>query len=63
MKSLRRFVTFIIEVFRDGYLRTPNDTDTNQLLALGDERGFSGILGSLDCMHWTWKHCPSAYQG
>jgi hypothetical protein len=63
LKSLRRFVKAVIDVFEDEYLRTPNDTDTARLLALGEERGFPGMLGSLDCMHWRWKNCPSAYQG
>ncbi|KAK3195146.1 hypothetical protein Dsin_026456 [Dipteronia sinensis] len=26
-------------------------------------RGFSGMLGSLDCMHWKWKTCPTARHG
>jgi hypothetical protein len=63
LKSLRRFVKAVVDIFGDEYLRTPNNNDTTRLLALGEERGFPGMLGSLDCMHWRWKNCPSAYQG
>ena len=34
-----------------------------RLLDVGKKRGFPGMLGSLDCMHWTWKNCPTAYGG
>jgi hypothetical protein len=63
LESLRRFVHAIIEVFGDEYLRSPNEKDIERLLALGNERGFPGMLGSLDCMHWRWKNCPSSLQG
>ena len=62
IESLKRFVKAIVEVFEDEYLRSPNDNDTTRLLALGEERGFPGMLGSIDCMHWKWKNCPSAWQ-
>ena len=63
LESLRRFVRAVIEIFGDDYLRSPNDDDTARLLAIGEQRGFPGMLGSIDCMHWKWKNCPSGHQG
>jgi hypothetical protein len=63
LESLRRFVKVVIDVFGEEYLRAPNESDIHRLLALGDERGFPVMLGSLDCMHWRWKNCPSSLQG
>ncbi len=36
-------------------METPNTEDVARLLYIGEERGFLGMLGSLDCMHWRWK--------
>ena len=60
IESLRRFVSAVVEVFGDEYLKSPNEDDTARLLAIGESRGFPGMLGSIDCMHWMWKNCPSA---
>ena len=60
IESLKRFVVAIVEVFGNEYLRSPNSNDLTRLLAIGEERCFPGMLGSIDCMHWTWKNCPTA---
>ena len=51
IESLRRFVNAVIELFEHEYLRSPNENDTARLLTIGEERGFPGMLGSIDCMH------------
>ena len=63
IKSLRRFVKAVITMFDDHYLRSPNNIDIARLLQTGEQRGFPGMLGSIDCMHWKWKNCPTAWQG
>ncbi|KAF8395268.1 hypothetical protein HHK36_019210 [Tetracentron sinense] len=42
---------------------SPNNDDIARLLAVGENRGFPGMLGSIDCMHWKWKNCPTAWRG
>ncbi|XP_024016122.1 uncharacterized protein LOC112089284 [Eutrema salsugineum] len=53
----------VINVFGDEYLRRPTADDLQRLLDVGQSRGFSGIIGSIDCMHWEWKNCPTAWRG
>ncbi|KAF8377336.1 hypothetical protein HHK36_030713 [Tetracentron sinense] len=60
---MKKFYRTIVEVFGDEYLRTPNINDVTRLLKKSEERGFLGMLGSLDCMHWAWKNCPMAWTG
>ncbi|XP_042058643.1 uncharacterized protein LOC121803008 isoform X2 [Salvia splendens] len=63
IKSLKRFCRAIIEVFSTQYLRSPTTNDIARPLYIGEQRGFPGILGSLDCMHWKWKNCPAGWSG
>jgi hypothetical protein len=63
LETLRKFVVSIVEVFGPEYMRLLNEQDTARLLAIGATRGFPSILGSIDCMYWNWKNCPTAWHG
>uniref|UniRef100_A0A0D3BUW2 DDE Tnp4 domain-containing protein n=1 Tax=Brassica oleracea var. oleracea TaxID=109376 RepID=A0A0D3BUW2_BRAOL len=60
---LEHFVQGIINLFGDEYLRRPTPEDLQRLLDIGEIRGFPGMVGSIDCMHWEWKNCPTAWKG
>uniref|UniRef100_A0A0D3C5V5 Myb-like domain-containing protein n=1 Tax=Brassica oleracea var. oleracea TaxID=109376 RepID=A0A0D3C5V5_BRAOL len=60
---VEHFVEGIIYLFGDEYLRRPTPADLQRLLDIGEFRGFPGMIGSIDCMHWEWKNCPTAWKG
>ncbi|XP_010412511.1 PREDICTED: uncharacterized protein LOC104698817 [Camelina sativa] len=62
-KCLEKFVDGVIHLFGDVYLRRPTAEDLERLLNIGEQRGFPGMVGSIDCMHWEWKNCPTAWKG
>jgi hypothetical protein len=62
-ESVRRFAKLVIRLYGETYLRAPNEEDTKRLMETNEKRGWPGMLGSLDCMHWTWKNCPKAWHG
>jgi len=63
IECLTLFVKGIRENFGAHYLRRPIEDDIRRLLQIGEARGFPGMLGSVDCMHWQWKNCPVAWKG
>ena len=63
IECLKHFVKAVVEVFGEEYLRAPNAQDTARLLAINSARGFPGMLGSVDCMHWKWDKCPVGWRG
>ncbi|XP_018459674.1 protein ALP1-like [Raphanus sativus] len=60
---VENFVEAIIDLFGDQYLRRPTQDDLQRLLHQGEIRGFPGMIGSIDCMHWEWKNCPTTWKG
>ncbi|WVZ81224.1 hypothetical protein U9M48_028623 [Paspalum notatum var. saurae] len=67
LRALREFTRATVHIFGPRYIRKPNAQDLARLLETAEARGFPGMLGSIDCMHWVWENCPigwhSQYRG
>ena len=63
LEAMKRWIRTIHGCFRDIYLRQPTRADIEKQAQINTERGLPGMFGSLDCMHWSWKNCPVAWQG
>jgi len=59
LQCLKNFSVGVVQTFGQEYLRKPTQVDVDRLLAVVEARNFLGMLGSIDCMHWEWKNCPS----
>ncbi|XP_068332932.1 uncharacterized protein [Pyrus communis] len=62
LESLMRFCFAVEALYSNEYLRKPTTMDMQKLLKKGEMRDFPGMIGSIDCMRWTWKNCPSVSQ-
>ena len=51
IECVKRFCQGVVEIFGLEYLRSANAADISRLLHKANQRGFPGMLGSLDCMH------------
>ncbi|CAM8965362.1 unnamed protein product [Rhodiola kirilowii] len=63
LECMKTFCQQVEGLFGKEYLRAPTPADLRRLLARGEQRGFPGMIGSIDCMHWEWKNCPSGWGG
>ena len=62
-KCLSWFFKGIMQLYEHVYLRAPTQEDLQRILHVSEMRGFPGMIGSIDCMHWEWKNCPTAWEG
>ncbi|XP_035845092.1 uncharacterized protein LOC110931239 [Helianthus annuus] len=63
-ECLYRFCHNVVKLYSKQYLRKPNVCDVQQLYEAHEARHrFPGMLGSIDCMHWAWHNCPTAWRG
>ncbi|XP_076934842.1 uncharacterized protein LOC143601274 [Bidens hawaiensis] len=57
-----KFSNAIVLLYRSRYLHKPMASEVEQLQAKHAEKhSFVGMLGSIDCTHWDWKNCPTAW--
>ncbi|CAL2257215.1 unnamed protein product [Prunus armeniaca] len=63
LESLVRFCDAVETLYTRDYLRRHTPKDQQRLLQKAESRGFPEMIGSIDCMHWQWKNCPTAWQG
>ncbi|XP_021824033.1 protein ALP1-like [Prunus avium] len=63
LETLVRFCNAVETLYTRDYLRRPTPRDLQRLLQKAEERGFPGMIGSIDCMYWQWNNCPTAWQG
>ncbi|XP_066385521.1 uncharacterized protein [Miscanthus floridulus] len=63
LEILGKFAIGVLECFGQEYLRPPTSDELEKILQENETRGFPGMLGSIDCMHWAWKNCPKGWAG
>jgi hypothetical protein len=62
-QNLKEFCNSINALYGSKYLQKPEASNLTRILDINSRCGFPGCIGSLDCMHWAWKNCPSAMSG
>ena len=63
LKNFKVFCQLINECYGQEYLHAPTKEDIEFVLRIYASKGWLGMLGSLDIMHWEWKNFPVAHQG
>jgi len=63
LEHLKRFVKVIQTCLEANYLKQLTLANVKKQMKINKERGFPSMFASIDCMHWSWKYCPMAWQG
>ncbi|XP_048427695.1 uncharacterized protein LOC125471411 [Pyrus x bretschneideri] len=62
LDTLAEFCEITVQLYKEEYIRQPNQVDLERLLRKVEVRGFPSMIGTLDCMHWQWKNCPTGWK-
>ncbi|XP_068304200.1 uncharacterized protein [Pyrus communis] len=62
LDTLGEFCDTIVKLYKEEYLREPNQEDMDWLIRKVENCGFPGMIRSLDCIHWNWKNCRTRWQ-
>nr|XP_043618848.1 uncharacterized protein LOC122590737 [Erigeron canadensis] len=63
-ECLDNFCIAIKYLYGEEYLRSPTSHDVALLYEAHEARHhFPGMIGSIDCTHWTWRNCPHSLRG
>ena len=63
LQTVKEFVKIVYSVYGPEFLRPPNQQEIEHILRSNEARGFPGMIGSIDCMHWEWANCPTGWHG
>ncbi|XP_047943039.1 uncharacterized protein LOC125189855 [Salvia hispanica] len=63
-ECLAKLCLAVVEAFKDTYLRKPTTDDTRMMVNMHELQvhDFPGMLGSINCLHWQCKNCPTTWR-
>jgi hypothetical protein len=56
-EPMKRFNMVMVEKIGPHLFR-PNEDETARIMVQNEPSEIHGMLGSVDCIHWSWKTCP-----
>jgi hypothetical protein len=63
-ETLEKFCDAIYKEYGFEYLeRDPDISEMHEYQHLNAMRGWPGLFGGIDCMHWEWQNCPTYLKG